>query len=130
MHCGVLVLDTNVLIDYLNGDAIAVGFVDHAREEPHERFAISMTTVVEILASPVLKPGEELYIDRLLAQLDTTGLYESIARSAARLRRIHRLKLGDAVIAATAEYHRATLVTRDRDLAKRAKMARIAVELI
>mgnify|MGYP001606610519 CR=1 FL=1 len=124
-----LVFDTNILIGYLSNDAAIVAHLDAARARG-ESFAISVITEIELLASPVLELGDELLIDRLLASLDIVGLHSTIARSAAALRRSTRLPLGDAVIAATAKARYATLVTRDRDLAQKAKRCEIEVQLL
>lgn len=122
-----LVLDTNILIGYLSDDTAIVAYLDGARTRG-ESFAISVVTEIELLASPALESGDELLIDRLLASLEIVGLHSTLARSAAALRRDVKLKLGDAVIAATAQARYATLVTRDRDLARRAQQCKILVQ--
>lgn len=124
-----LVLDTNILIGYLGDDATVVAYLDGARARG-ESFAISVITEIELLASPALESGDEFIIDRLLASLDIIGLHSPLARSAAALRRNAQLKLGDAVIAATAQARYATLVTRDRDLARKAKQCKIEVQIL
>lgn len=124
-----LVLDTNILIGYLSDDAAVIAYLDDARAHGAS-FAVSVITEIEILASSALDPGDELLIDRLLASLDIVGLHSTLARRAAALRRDAKLALGDAVIAATAEARFATLVTRDRDLARKAKRQKIEVQLL
>lgn len=104
-----------------------VAYLDDARTRG-ESFAISVITEIELLASPALESGDELLIDRLLASLEIVWLHSTLARSAAALRRDVKLKLGDAVVAATAQARYATLVTRDRDLARRAQQCKISVQ--
>lgn len=77
-----------------------------------------------------MEAGEEVIIERLLADLEIMALYSSLARRAATLRREHHIALGDAIIAATAQSRSATLVTRDQSLAKQATRAGITVEVI
>ena len=83
--------------------------------------AISTVTLAEVLAGP-LAAGEEVLARRyrdVLASWQVVDLTASIAEAAARLRAAHRLKLPDAVQAASALAIGAdALVTHDRDFAR------------
>ncbi len=120
------VLDTNIIIGYLAGDEAVTTFVDEARSRK-DLLMVSVITEIELFASPAMEPGDEILVDRLLATLDVVGLYSTIARRVAALRREFGIALGDAVIAATAQSRHATLVTRDRQLTRKAKAQGIAV---
>lgn len=85
------------------------------------RFATTTITVAEVLTGP-LQAGDEALASRYLAILESWHLIEldlSIAESAARLRASLRLKLADAVQAASAlAINAAALVTHDRDFSR------------
>ncbi len=99
-------LDTNILIDYLNG-------IPAAREEMalYDDLAISIITWMEVMAGapPLAARATREFLDRF-ALLD---IDEKVAERAVPLRQQFRLKLPDAVIWATALVHAMLLVTRD-----------------
>ena len=80
---------------------------------------ISAITRIELLAAPVLRAGEEAEILNLLEQFILVPVDAQVADVAARVRRAHRLELGDSIIAATALLRNTALVTRNvRDFRK------------
>ena len=85
------------------------------------RFAVTTITVAEILTGP-LQAGDEALARRYRAILESWQIIElnvDIAESAARLRTAWRLKLADAVQAASAlAVNAAALVTHDRDFSR------------
>jgi predicted nucleic acid-binding protein len=85
------------------------------------RFAVTTTTIAEVLTGP-LQGGDEALARRYRAILESwqpLDLDIGIAESAARLRATLRLKLADAVQAASALAVNATaLVTHDRDFSR------------
>jgi predicted nucleic acid-binding protein len=85
------------------------------------RFAVTTVTVAEVLTGP-LQAGDEALARRYRAILESwqcIDLDVGIAESAARLRASLRLKLPDAVQAASAlAVNAAALVTHDRDFSK------------
>ena len=85
------------------------------------RFAVTTITVAEVLTGP-LHAGEEALARRYRAVLESWRCVEldvGIAESAARLRSSLRLRLPDAVQAASAlAINAAALVTHDRDFAR------------
>ena len=102
------VLDSDVLIDYLQG-------VPEAREElarysqPH----FAMISFIELHCG-ARDAAESRAVDRLLDSLTCVDLSEGIARRAVELRNALRLKLPDAVVLASAEVEGCILVTRNR----------------
>jgi predicted nucleic acid-binding protein len=85
------------------------------------RFAITTITVAEVLTGP-LRSGDDALARRYRAILESwqpIALDVDIAESAARLRASLRLKLADAVQAASAlAINAAALVTHDRDFSR------------
>lgn len=107
-------IDTDILIDHFHGHRAALDFIAQ-QLVAGETLAISVVTVTEF--SGGMRPGEETRTERLLSLLAVLNIDESIARQAGRYlrqyRRSHRLELGDALIAATAQQAGAGLVTRN-----------------
>jgi predicted nucleic acid-binding protein len=95
--------------------------VFEAHAEGVVRFAISPVTIAEVLTGPH-KAGDEALGRRYRALFEScqiVPLDAAVAESAARLRAAHRLKLFDAVQAASALAINAdALVTHDRDFAR------------
>lgn len=85
------------------------------------RFAVTTVTIAEVLTGP-LRLGEEglaLRYRAVLQSWQVVGLDLDIAESAARLRATSRLKLADAVQAASAlAINAVALVTHDQDFAR------------
>lgn len=124
-----LLLDTNILIGYLADDPVVIRFIDAARAKD-QSLGISVITEIELFSSPALDEGEELIIERLLETIQIISLHSVIGGETARLRRQLRLSLGDAAIAATAKFQHATLVTRDKTLAKRLIQINFSVQIV
>jgi predicted nucleic acid-binding protein len=100
------VLDTNILIDYLNG-------VDDARREI-ERYArpmISPITWMEVLIGA--REGEDQPLRDFLGRFEQVTTDPVVADGAVTLRRRHRIRFPDAIVWATARTRDALLVTRN-----------------
>ena len=102
------ILDTNAVI-YLQK-----GLLDETL--PHGRIAISMISEIELRGFPGLVTDQETELLRFLDSIQIIGLSHDIKEEAIRLHRDHRLKLPDAIIAATAITHGAVLLTHDEKL--------------
>jgi hypothetical protein len=107
---GPLLLDSDVLIDYLRGQADAVAFIGKTRRP----LRIAAVTVAELYVG--VREGEERQVlDRFLGLMEVVPVTQAIARQAGLWRRdfgkSHGTGLMDALIAATAELDRSTLVT-------------------
>ena len=85
------------------------------------RFAVTTITILEVLAGP-LQAGDDALARRyrtVLASWQPVALDVDIAENAARLRASLRLKLADAIQAASAlAINAAALVTHDRDFSR------------
>jgi len=68
------------------------------------------------LSYPEIEPNEEDRIRHFLADLTIVPLDNAIENMAIKLRRVARLKLPDAIVAATAVAMKATLLTADQCL--------------
>ena len=101
------VLDSDVLIDYLQG-------VPAAREElaRYRRPLCSILSFMELLAGARTE-AERRAAEALLGSLGRVELTEEVARRAVELRQDLRLKLPDAIVLASAEVEGCSLVTRN-----------------
>ena len=102
------VIDTNIFILRVN-DRLAELL-------PRGEIICSVITEIELLSFPALTSAEETLLRATLARVAVYGIDQNIKEEAIRLRRQSRLKLPDAIIAATALCHQAVLVTNDNEL--------------
>ena len=96
--------DTNVLIDYLNA-------VPQARDELTRYREKSIITWMEVLVGA--KPEVAIGTRAFLAGFAVIAVDNAIAERAVSLRQLHRIKLSDAIIWATANVHSMLLITRN-----------------
>lgn len=111
-------LDTNAIVYYAQNEAQAVARIEtlFASSVP---IYVSAASVIEAFSPSFLPESERIAIEEILRGLTFVPVDMSIARQSAQLRSTHRLKLGDAMIAATALFTASTLVTRNIDDFKR-----------
>jgi len=102
-------IDTNVVIDFFNGKLPESGKKFLSGIEP----IISVITQIELFSSNQISEEE---IKKLSQFMDIAVIYplnSTVAIKAADLRKHYRIKLPDAVIAATALAYDLSLVTRN-----------------
>ncbi len=100
--------DTNALI-YLLGNRLVQPF-------PIGQYGYSVITEIELLSWPNMQPQSESDCRDLLATMYRIELDAAIRETTITLRREHRLKLPDALIAACAIHFNAVLLTNDQRL--------------
>lgn len=103
-------LDTNILILLFNDNL--------AESIPNGKLGYSIITEIELLSFPRLTKNEENLIKVNLKTLYQAALTADIAQKTILLRRKYRLKIPDAIIAATAWNFDATLLTNDLELTR------------
>lgn len=107
---GRLVLDTDVLVDYLRGREPAVSFVERSEDD----LFVSAITVAELFAG-VRESEERDALDHFLMAFEIVSVDEELARQGGLLRGqygpSHGTGLADALIAATADRVGGSLVT-------------------
>lgn len=102
-----LLLDTNAVIDHLNGVGSEVP--PFGRE-----YTMSVMSEAELLRYGGLSENEERRIDMFLGRIRIIPVSSKIARRAALLGRVRKTALIDLLIAATALEEDAYLVTRNQ----------------
>ena len=119
-----LLIDSPPIIYYLESHPRFAGRFEElfeAHRSARVRFAVTTVTMAEILTGP-LQAGDEVLARRyrtILESWQVVDLTADIAESAARLRASLRLKLADAVQAASAlAVDAEALVTHDRDFSR------------
>lgn len=104
------VLDTSTILYFLTGR------LDEELSESD--YQVSVIAEMELLSYPGLKVHEAESIKDFLKAVTLVDLTAEVKQEAIRLRKEHKLKLPDAIIAATAMTSDATLLTQDKKLAK------------
>jgi tRNA(fMet)-specific endonuclease VapC len=109
-------LDTNAIVCLLRGDQAL-----HQRLQRAEWVGISILSQIEFLAFPNLSANDRGIFQQFADSIDVVGLdraERSLIDRVVILRAQYRLKLPDAIIAATAIERAAILITEDRQLQK------------
>ncbi|MEO1691178.1 MAG: type II toxin-antitoxin system VapC family toxin [Cyanobacteria bacterium J06631_6] len=103
-------IDTNIFILLFNNNL--------AKTIPNGKLGYSVITEIELLSFSRLTKDEENLIKENLQILDRVALTADIAHKTISLRRKYNLKTPDAIIAATAWEHEATLLSNDLQLTR------------
>lgn len=117
-----ILLDTNVVLYFLGGRL--------ANPLPLGQYFVSVITEIELLSYPSLTPDEETQMRDFLTKITVVGIESNIKEVAITLRKQYRLRLPDAIIAATAQSLNATLFTNDVRLANLAGINAQSVQIL
>jgi predicted nucleic acid-binding protein len=104
-----VLLDTNIVLHLL------AGRLDEPLP-PAAQYLVSIITELELLSYPDINAHEDAQIRAFLAEVRVEGITRAVKEATIRHRRANRLKLPDAIIAATAEVMNAELLTNDSQL--------------
>ena len=105
-------LDTNFILGMLKSTPEVLAMVDSARLMARQ-CAFSAVTRMELLGFPGITVDEDSLIRQRLAQFTYLAISTGIEDAAIELRRSRRVKIPDALIAATALCHGLELLTMD-----------------
>jgi predicted nucleic acid-binding protein len=106
-------LDSNVLIDALAGLPHGVRVLREARQRPGVWVIYSAITRIEVLGFPNLSEQEESAIKRLLNEFEEVPISNAVIERTIQIRKSARIRVPDALIAASAETSQALVVTRN-----------------
>lgn len=117
-------LDTNAVVALLRGEGDLPGVVEGAGW-----VGISIITVLEFLSFPALTAADRACFEDFAGRvvvIDLTASNIALLQGAFEIRREARLKLPDAVVAASAQVNRAILVSADQEFSKVAGLDLVA----
>lgn len=103
-----LVLDTNIIVYLLNGDTVLEELLNE------NRLVISVITEMELLSYNTSQKEEKIIRD-FVNECQVIELNKTIKEYAISLRKRHKLKLPDGIVAATAYFMNIPLITADTD---------------
>ncbi|MEQ9551449.1 MAG: type II toxin-antitoxin system VapC family toxin [Coleofasciculus sp. G3-WIS-01] len=116
-----ILLDTNVVLYFLGGRL--------TNPLPSGQYFVSVISEIELLSYPSLSSDEEVQIRGFLAKITVVELESSIKDLAITFRKQYRLRLLDAIIAATAQFLNARLFTNDVRLANLSEIPTHSVQI-
>lgn len=111
---GKYLLDTNAIVALLQGNSNLVNLVVRA-----EWVGISIISFIEFLAFPGLQDEDKSLFRQFIERIEVVPLTDAntqLIESVLSLRKGQKLKLPDAIIAATALIQEAHLITADKRL--------------
>ena len=111
-------LDSNILIGFLNGDQKIAKWIFEQKQNGSS-FTISFISAIEVLSFKGLTSEKLEIAQKFVHSFSAYYVGEEVVNLSAAIRRKNVLKLGDAIIAATAISRKLTLVTNDKQFAKK-----------
>lgn len=108
MNGNSFLLDTNIVIYLLQGDATLAEILDNKDAN------ISFITELELYGFRNLDQQERTKIDLFLSECSIIDIHPEIKQLVIELRNNHKIKLPDAIVAATALYLDIPLITADK----------------
>ncbi|MEH2330322.1 type II toxin-antitoxin system VapC family toxin [Nostoc sp.] len=115
-------LDTNVVLYFLGGRLV--------NPLPSGQYFISVITEIELLSYPSLSLEEETQIIDFLNKITIIGIDSNIKNLTIAFRKQYKLRLPDAIIAATAKSLNATLFTNDVRLVNLTEINTQSVQIV
>ncbi len=112
-----MVLDTNILIAYLDGDLRVVEAIN-ARSAHGLALFISAVSYAEILSLPEAGAADLIKMRNFLNNFILVDVNKELAEISAEIKRQYKFKFADSAIVATARLMAVSLVTRDKQLWK------------
>ena len=107
-----LFVDTNILIYLLNGDSDISKILDG------KELVISVISELELKSFPNVTQTESAIIDSLVEECQVINLNQEIKKLAIEIRRTRKMKLPDAIVAASAYYSKLPIFTADKEFEK------------
>lgn len=110
-------LDTNIVITMIRRDPITLDLLQTKQVRLNE-CAYSAVTRMELLSFSAMPLNDKEAIESLLNRMTYLGITKDIENETIDFRRLHKTKLPDSIIAATARHYQLELLTFDKKLAK------------
>jgi hypothetical protein len=107
-----LFVDTNILLLLLNGNRTI------AQNIFEQNIFVSFITELELLVYKGISASEQKIIKSLLSDCVVIDINESVKKEVIKIKQKQKIKLPDAIIAATAIYLDLPLLSADKDFSK------------
>jgi len=117
-------LDSNVIIRLSKRDSSVIDFIKQSSSQNY----ISIITYMEVLGFPFGSEAEFNFVKELVSLFELIHIDQTIADQTVEIRQKYKIKLPDAVIAATAQVCDCTLLTANVDDFKCIKMLDVLVK--
>jgi predicted nucleic acid-binding protein len=118
-----ILCDTNTLIHLLNNNAEVVDFL------MGKQVFISVITELELYGKQDIDPNEISIIDMLVESCFVIDLLQLVKQIVKKIKQKYKVKLPDAIVAATAIYMDIPLVTFDTDFDKIGELKLVLLKL-
>jgi predicted nucleic acid-binding protein len=105
-------LDTNIVLYLLSGDDTIADLLND------KTIFLSFVTELELLGYKDIDPEELSKVEDLLSDATIIDINSEIKKIVIELRKSHKIKLPNAIIAAASNYLNIPLMTSDKDLSK------------
>ena len=120
---GNIFIDTNIAIYLLGGNEQIAELLDQ------QTVCLSFVTELELLSKPDIKVEEEIRIKSLLSQCVILDFFPSLKEIVIDFRKKYRLKLPDALVAATAFSLGLPLISADKGFERVVESAFVRIEI-
>lgn len=115
------IADTNFVIHLNEGNPLVEPFLDYA-------FAVSFITEIEVLGAFSISKTKKAQLHDILEDCTIVEMTAEIKQICIKIRQQYKMKIPDAIIAATAIVLKRSLVTADRDFEKIKELDLIFIE--
>ena len=105
-------IDTNIIIYLLNGEESVAKLLNE------KEIYISFITELELLGNIKISKEEKIKIKEFLRVCTIIDINDSIKTFTLNIKQKHKVKLPDAIIAATAKFLNLSLITADKGFSK------------
>ena len=112
MNGSSIFIDTNIVLYLLSGDQTVANFLND------KTVFLSFVTELELLGYKGITAEEQSKVENLLADSTIIDINSVIKKIVIELRKSYKIKLPDAIIAATSHYLNIPFMTSDKDLSK------------
>jgi len=120
---GNIFIDTNIAIYLLGGNEQLADLLDQ------QTVCLSFVTELELLSKPDITIDEEIRIKALLSQCVILDFFPSLKEIVIDFRKKYRIKLPDAIVAATAFALGLPLISADKGFQKVIELVLVKIEI-
>jgi predicted nucleic acid-binding protein len=103
-----ILLDSNIIIYLVKEQLLPSSFI-----QTNDQVFVSDVSYMETLGYPFSSSSEKQQTELLLSVFNRVSIEEQIVQQVISMKQSHKIKLPDAIIAATALIHRCILITRN-----------------